>query len=351
MTGDELRFRAALSRFVIAAIAIFLLPTFYPLTRPNLWVWISYLVVAGVEQVLIRKGIGGEARALVSGLIDIGVLTFTVHRLGSTATPMASLYFFAAVANALVVHRRVAIALAAVGVTAYDALVWAEWARILPFAPDVPSLAAFGPASLAQTVLGSAYNTTFVVAATFVVSSLVHTVQRREEMLVMANRQLEELSQRDPLTGLYNRRYLFARIESELARVRRERPLAVLMIDLDGFKRVNDAQGHLRGDVLLKEIATALAKTTREVDVAGRYGGDEFVLVLPDTAAEQAGIAAQRVVASVREVGERIGAGLPVTASLGIAIASRDDTVAALLRRADENAYRAKQGGGDRVVA
>jgi diguanylate cyclase (GGDEF)-like protein len=351
MTGDDLRFRAALSRIGVALIAIVLLPTFYPSTRSYLWVWCAYLVVSVFGQVLIRKGIGGEARALVSGIVDIGVLTFTVHLLGSTATPMASLYFFAGVANALVVHRRVAVALAAIGVVSYDGLVWAEWAGFLPFAPNVPQLGAMGHPSFGQTALASIFVTSFVVAATAIVGTLVHAVQRREELLVRANTQLEDLSQRDPLTNLYNRRHLFARLEAELARVRRGHPLAVLMIDLDGFKRVNDAQGHLHGDVLLKEIATALAKTTREVDVAGRYGGDEFVLVLPDTDVEPAKTAAERVIQCVREVGQRIGGGPPVTASVGLAVATRDDNVAAVLRRADENAYRAKQGGGDRVVA
>jgi diguanylate cyclase (GGDEF)-like protein len=351
MTGDDLRFRAALSRIGVALIAIVLLPIFYPGTRSYVWIWVAYLALSCVGQVLIHKGIGGEARAFVSGIVDLGVLTFTVHRLGSTATPMASLYFFAGVANALVVHRRVAAALAAIGVVAYDGLVWAEWGGLLPFAPDVPQLAALAPPSFGQAALATIFVTTFVVAATAIVGTLVHAVQRREELLLRANTQLEDLSQRDPLTNLYNRRHLFARLEAELARVRRGHPLAVLMIDLDGFKRVNDAQGHLRGDVLLKEIAGALSKTTREVDVAGRYGGDEFVLVLPDTDVAQARAAAERVVQCVREVGERIGGGPPITASLGLAVASQDDSVAAVLRRADENAYRAKQGGGDRVVA
>src|SRR5579872_5991055 len=104
MTRDELRFRAALSRFAVGLIALALLPTFFPGTRPHVWIWFAYLGVAAVEQVLIRKKIGGEMRPVVSGLVDIAVLTYTVHGLGSVATPMASLYLFAGVANALVVN-------------------------------------------------------------------------------------------------------------------------------------------------------------------------------------------------------------------------------------------------------
>jgi diguanylate cyclase (GGDEF)-like protein len=264
---------------------------------------------------------------------------------------MASLYMFAGVANALVVRVRVAYALTLLGPLAYDAVVWAEWAGWLPFAPDVPKLAAMGPPSLEQTLMASLFVTVFVPASTAIVAALVKAVQRREDLLVAANARLEELSQLDPLTNLYNRRHLFARIEVELARVRRGHPLALVMIDLDGFKRVNDAEGHLRGDVLLKEIATELASTTRASDVAGRYGGDEFVVVLPDTDGEKAHAAGERVAQSVRDAAKRFDTKLKVTASVGIAVAEPADTVAALLRRADQKAYRAKQDGGDRVVA
>lgn len=352
MTRDELRFRAALSRFGVGLMALALLPTFYPASRRHTWVWIVYLMLAVVQQVLIKKGIGGRrVRALWSGLVDVGVLTFTVHNLGSVVTPMASLYLFAGVANALVVDASVAFALSLTGLFAYDAVVWAEWARWIPYAPDAPLVAASGPPTIDQALMGTLFVTLFVPAGTAIVAALVHAVERREAQLVTANLRLEELSQLDPLTNLYNRRHLFARLEAELARVRRGRPLALVMVDLDGFKKVNDSQGHLRGDVLLKEIATSIAATTRTTDVAGRYGGDEFVVVLPDTDADQARAVAERVAQSVRDAATKFDGQRPVTASIGIAVAEPADTVAALLRRADENAYRAKQSGGNRVVA
>jgi diguanylate cyclase (GGDEF)-like protein len=351
MTGDDLKFRAALSRFGVGLVALAVLPTFYPSSRGHMWIWFAYIAIAVVEQVLIRKNIGGEARGFFSGLVDLTVLTYTVHGLGSVATPMASLYLFAGVANGVVGSRRVALALAVLGAAAYDAIVWAEWAGWLPFAPDAPAIAALGRPQLSDTIMATCFVTVFVPATTAIVTELVQRVHRREEMLVDVNRKLEELSQLDPLTNLYNRRHLFARIESELARVRRGHPLALVMLDLDRFKSVNDSLGHLRGDVLLKEIASALGATTRTTDVAGRYGGDEFVVVLPDTDAKQAQTVAERLAASVRDAASRFDATRPVTASVGVALADGSDTVAALLRRADENAYRAKQGGGDRVVA
>jgi diguanylate cyclase (GGDEF)-like protein len=123
------------------------------------------------------------------------------------------------------------------------------------------------------------------------------------------------------------------------------------MMDLDGFKRVNDIHGHLRGDDLLRRIAEAIGGTTRATDVAGRYGGDEFAILLADTNQSQARAAAERLVHAVREAGSGFDAGKPVTASVGVAVAHDDDDPPSLLRRADEHAYRAKERGGNCVDA
>ncbi len=351
MTRDRLKFRAGLSRFVVAAAGLLLLPTLYPHTRAHAWVWGAYFVVALAEQELIRRNLGGRARTIVSGLVDTAVLTYTVHLLGSVATPVLSVYFFACVANALVSDLKVTFALAAASCIAYDVVVWTEWAGLLPFAPDVPRLAALGPPPIDQAVSATTFVTTFMFFATAIVGQLVVALDRRENQLLDANARLEELSQHDPLTELYNRRYLFDRVTAELARVRRGRPLAAIMLDLDGFKVVNDVLGHLRGDALLRDIGAALVSTTRVTDVVGRYGGDEFLLILPDTDAAQALTVAERVVVAVRATGARLDTPRGVTASLGLASATQADTVASLLRRADENAYLAKQAGGDRFVA
>jgi diguanylate cyclase (GGDEF)-like protein len=351
MTSGELRFRAALSRIGIGIIGVVLLPLGFPETRRHVGVWIAYLAVAAVEQFLIRRNIGGRARTLVSGLVDVAVLTYTVHLLGTGVSPMSSLYLFCGVANALVGETGIAFVLAVAGPLAFDATVLAEHVGWIAFAPDVPDLAAAGAPNLLTSMMSAVFVSIFVPAGTAVVVALATALQRREDALVVANRRLEELSQLDPLTNLYNRRHLFTRIDTELARVRRAHPLALIMLDLDGFKKVNDTQGHLRGDVLLKEIATALAAVTRVTDVAGRYGGDEFVVLLPDTGPDAARVVADRIARAVHEAGTRFDRERPVTASLGLAFAEPADTVASLLRRADEKAYRAKQGGGDSVVA
>jgi diguanylate cyclase (GGDEF)-like protein len=179
----------------------------------------------------------------------------------------------------------------------------------------------------------------------------VERLYRRERDLMDANAKLETLSQRDPLTTLYNRRHLMERLEGELARVRRGQTLTVVMIDLDGFKRVNDSHGHIAGDALLQALAQALASATRTTDVLGRYGGDEFVVLLPGTTGEAARTAAQRLVDAVRQVGQEFSREHPVTASVGLSEADAGDDARGSIQRADERAYLAKKRGGDRVEA
>jgi diguanylate cyclase (GGDEF)-like protein len=351
MGRKDLIFRTGLSRLGLGAAAILLLPLVYPATADNRWVYAGYLALAALEQALIWRGTGGRARSFLAGLIDLAVVTFTVHRLGSTMTMVVSLYFLAGAFNALVVGARVAMALTLLHGAAYSALVWAEWARVLPFAPDVPALSALGPPSTAEAIGATVLALIVIVGPTAVVVMLVEALSSREAQLLGANTQLAEQGRRDPLTGLYNRRHLFERLEEGLARVRRGQRLAAVMIDLDGFKRINDSQGHQRGDALLVEEGDAITRCTREVDVAARYGGDEFAILLEDADAEQGVAAAQRLVDAVREVGLRFDPERPVTASVGLAQARPDDDALSLLRRADERAYEAKRAGGCRVVS
>jgi len=344
----RLVFYAALSRFAVGGVALLLLALLGEETRRGTWPLFGYLAYATVEQVLIRFDVGGRARSIVAGLVDGAIVTYFVHRLGSTAGAMCALYVLAAVLNTLVIGRRVAWFLAGAYTLMFNAVVWLEFRRDLPFAPDIPELAALGRPPFHSCVIAS-----FIVAVTLgasvaVVGALVRALDRRERDLTSANTRLEELSQRDPLTGLANRRHAFDALERLLDAGGR---LAVVMLDLDGFKRINDTQGHLRGDLLLVEIADAMRKATRERDVVGRYGGDEFFLLLPDADAAAAEGVAQRVTDAIAEVGRRFEPAHPVTASTGIAVATAEDSVASLAYRADEACYRAKVAGGNRVIA
>ena len=177
--------------------------------------------------------------------------------------------------------------------------------------------------------------------------------------LALSNLQLQETLRqqtiRDPLTNLYNRRYLEASLERELARCeRRGVPLSVLMIDLDHFKRFNDAHGHDGGDALLQHAARALQAQCRAEDIACRYGGEELTLILPEAPAEVAFERAESVRRAIESLQVRVGQRTlgEVTASIGVATfpASAPDT-AGLLRAADAALYRAKREGRNRVEA
>lgn len=311
-------------------------------------VLLAYLLLACVFQWLSYRRVGGQLRVMLAGVVDIALITFIVHRVGSVATMMVALYFFAAMMNTLLVGRREGLILAALGAIAYDGLLLAEVVGLLPYAPDARGVTQ-QPGDV--EVVGAALMMPVMsIVLTSLVGALVHQNRAREAELLAANEKLQELTLRDPLTQLYNRRYLMQRLDSELARVRRGKPLAVVMIDLDRFKRVNDDTGHQRGDELLEELAQGLSRAVREADVVGRYGGDEFVVILPDTGGAQGEIAAARLVDAIREVGLRFDPDRPVTASVGLAIARMDDDAHGLLERADRASYQAKSEGGNRVA-
>lgn len=336
---------------MLGLFAMFLLPQLYPGLAQQRLVFVAYLAVAVVMQLLIWRDLGGQPRAVVGGVVDMLALTFIVHRVGSIATMIVSLYFFAAIVNTLVAGRRVGLTLAITSAFLYSGVLWAEVLGVLPYGPDAPNWGQAVRPTPAEASVACALMVFLLIASAWIVGALVKRIETREGELVRANARLAELSARDPLTQLFNRRHLMARLEEELARVRRGHPLAVVMIDLDKFKRVNDERGHEKGDEVLEQIAGAIASEVREVDVPGRYGGDEFLILLPDTDAASAATVAGRLVRAVRAVGERHDPESPVTASAGIALARATEGGRALIHRADERAYAAKQAGGDRAVA
>lgn len=175
--------------------------------------------------------------------------------------------------------------------------------------------------------------------------------------LALANLRLQETlrhqSIRDPLTGLYNRRYLEESLGRELARCeRRDLPLAVIMLDLDKFKLLNDRYGHEGGDAVLSALGRVLESNSRSEDVACRYGGEEFILILPEMDLKAATQRAEQIRAevagmSVRHLKHEISG---ITVSIGVAIYPAHASGAGLLKRlADEALYRAKRDGRNRV--
>jgi two-component system cell cycle response regulator len=158
----------------------------------------------------------------------------------------------------------------------------------------------------------------------------------------------------DPLTGLHNRRYMEshvgALVEQALAR---GKPLTVLVLDIDYFKSVNDTYGHDAGDEVLREFAVRIRKSIRGIDLACRHGGEEFVVVMPETDLAVATMVAERLRRRIASEAFQIEGGaraIEVTISIGIAALSAADSAASVLKRADQALYRAKRDGRNRVV-
>ena len=165
-----------------------------------------------------------------------------------------------------------------------------------------------------------------------------------------------ELAVTDQMTGLFNRRYLSGQLEPLVQRAARGgEPVSLLVADIDYFKRINDGFGHDVGDEVIKEFAARLASNFRPMDIACRYGGEEFVVVMPDTRGDYACLVAERLRRHVAGAPFPIRGGaerIDVTVSIGVAVAEAGvDTADRLLKRADEALYKAKQTGRNRVMA
>lgn len=167
--------------------------------------------------------------------------------------------------------------------------------------------------------------------------------------------EMRDLSIRDALTGLNNRRQFLTLLEAELSRGERfQRPLALLMIDIDFFKRVNDIYGHQAGDAVLKEVAQLLKINTRLVDEVCRYGGEELAVLLPETGTGMALQVAERLRSAIEQTPFDVGDGrsIHITASVGVAFCGDEgESVESLISAADGALYTAKREGRNRVCA
>ncbi|NMG75059.1 GGDEF domain-containing protein [Aromatoleum diolicum] len=183
-----------------------------------------------------------------------------------------------------------------------------------------------------------------------------HFVAVREDVTERRGREedLRQLAQIDPLTGIGNRRYLVERAEHERLRAERfGQPLALLMLDIDHFKKINDRHGHAAGDEAICTVARTCIEGVREIDIVGRYGGEEFVILLPGTTLEGGRELAERLrqrIAGI-ELTDSEGTSFGLTASVGLASFQKGDQLEQMLASADAALYRAKSLGRNRVVA
>ncbi|MHB8266968.1 GGDEF domain-containing protein [Bradyrhizobium sp.] len=184
-------------------------------------------------------------------------------------------------------------------------------------------------------------------------SSLRESLYKRGVQLKEAYKRIEELAELDELTGSFNRRCIMRMLDDEIARAHRSKtPFSVALIDLDWFKRINDAYGHPTGDEVLRTFAITVFANIRSIDRFGRYGGEEFLLILPDTPHD----VAARIVDRQREIIAELdwsafSPGMCVTISAGIATLVANEAPDALLARADSALYAAKARGRNRIAS
>ncbi len=190
------------------------------------------------------------------------------------------------------------------------------------------------------------------VALFHIIGTALEKRKMRDELLA-AQKRLKEMAEKDGLTNLYNHRWFLEGLEKEFARSKRYwRPLSLVMIDLDGFKMINDTCGHPKGDQVLINVAEMLRETVRSVDSIARYGGDEFSVLLPETDAKSACRLGERILKKIKNTPfvdqKKI---FPLSASIGIAsFHPRLTSAGNFLREADQSLYQAKKDGRGMVV-
>jgi diguanylate cyclase (GGDEF)-like protein len=182
--------------------------------------------------------------------------------------------------------------------------------------------------------------------------SLRKKLYKRGIELSEAYQRIEQLAELDELTGAFNRRCIMRMLDDEISRAQRSKtPCSIALIDLDWFKRINDAHGHPTGDEVLRTFAITMFANIRNVDRFGRYGGEEFLLVLPDTPGDGAALILDRLRAIIADLDwSAFSPGMQVTISAGVAVLNPNETPDTFLARADRALYTAKARGRNRVA-
>lgn len=244
----------------------------------------------------------------------------------------------------------------------FDGLRLVAQSRSLESTRPLPVLAVVDPYDRARMIKALELGANDILAAPIDVEELAaraRTQVRRKRYADFLRQKLDyslEMAVTDALTGLHNRRYMAGQLQALVGRASQGgEPVALLMMDIDHFKAVNDGFGHDAGDEVLREFAVRLATKVRAVDLPCRMGGEEFVVVMPGTRLEDAVRIADRIRADMASAPFPVMGGeahLQITVSIGVAAtAGRDDTPDTLLKRADEGVYEAKSAGRNRVIA
>ncbi|RJQ18394.1 MAG: sensor domain-containing diguanylate cyclase [Nitrospiraceae bacterium] len=207
-----------------------------------------------------------------------------------------------------------------------------------------------GVLNISDKVKGDAFTEEDLRLLQSFVNSAAIAIER--SLLYKQTEELKQLSITDPLTGIYNRRYLNTRLSEEITRYNRYRhPFSFMMLDMDKFKEYNDSFGHISGDRLIKALATIMEKSLRNVDIAARFGGDEFVAIFPQTSKVDAVHITHRLKEKIDKALVEETPEMPLTVSMGLTTYPDDaSSVGELLEKTDQALYLAKRGGGDKVV-
>jgi two-component system cell cycle response regulator len=223
---------------------------------------------------------------------------------------------------------------------------------------NVPILLLVGPDDQKQLVKGLEIGVTDYVVRPIdrneFIARLRAQVRRKryQDRLRLHYQQSMEMAVTDPLTGLYNRRYMASHLATLLTQSASQHGTSVAIIDLDHFKQVNDTHGHPAGDDVLREVGNRIVRNIRGIDMACRYGGEEFVVLMPDTNLEASEVVANRLLNAIggKPMPTRSAGEMTVTCSIGCTASLETDTADTLLQRADDALYEAKHGGRNRIV-
>ena len=351
LAGGEGERQVASVRVVVVAFLL-IMPVYrlivYPPNAENFWGFIVALCAMGVAVYIYvylhfhiyRPWLGFLTSTLDGSIVTLALVVFVI-----TGSPLDGVndkitfevYFLAVMAMSLRQDRRICLLVGTFLVLQYGAL-----SLFVGTHYDVKALYAHYHYNGAYDVADQWTRIILMSSATFIAYAYVVRSQ------TLVNRAI-----RDPLTGLLNRGYFETLFAYEIERARRyQRRFAVVLMDADHFKRINDNHGHAAGDLVLKTLAALLQRSLRESDIVVRFGGEEFVLILHSTGAEDAYAKAE----SLRFAVERLVVGAPqyaiqFTMSAGIAVYPEDGTAAsALLALADQRLLKAKHGGRNRVV-
>jgi diguanylate cyclase (GGDEF)-like protein len=315
--------------FILAATTIVALTGLWPEAQPAIFV---LLAIAGLFVLVIHDLLPpatlGPAKFVVEGSVGITLAMLLVLLTGRESSPFFFVFPLIVGGAALVVSGRVTLVTVGVAIFGYLVAVFAG--------PD---------ASLDSTTFATvAVNLTAIVLLAYVAMVIAREQRRARDAAI-------RLSTIDPLTGLFNRTFFFAAIDREIARSARSgRGFCLLMMDLDELKSINDRYGHFEGDRILRGVGEVIRDGVRRIDIAARYGGDEFVALLPETDPTGAYVLAEKIRIGVSELALS-GSEARTTLSVGVVAYPQDgQTPDELMITADRAMYSSKRLGKNRVV-